>query len=137
MGYDWRNRTDARVEDLKGLVFHSVKQDDGEVVFTMNDGTKYIMYHEQDCCENVYIEDVCGDISDLENTPILTAEERANYDDLGPLDEYDDSYTWTFYEFRTIKGSVTIRWYGTSNGYYSESVDIIRIAPEAKIEDCF
>ena len=96
-----------------------------EIIFTCDNGTKFIMYHSQDCCESVNVQDICGDINDLINSPIIKASEDTNSDKNpdGIEIECQDSFTWTFYNIATKKGHVTIRWYGESNGYYSESVD--------------
>ena len=103
-----------------------------EIIFTTDTGEVYKLYHDQDCCESVTVDDICGDLLDLLGSPIIEAEEvtsNINPDDV--TDEFkknqDDSFTWTFYKFGTAKGFVTIRWYGQSNGYYSESVDFCRI----------
>ena len=95
------------------------------VTIHCDDGTIFDMYHEQDCCEYVSIEDICGDIQNLIGSPLVVAQEVSNENDLGPKSEWDDSYTWTFYKFATIKGYVDVRWYGSSNGYYSESVHFL------------
>ena len=109
---------------LNGQVLQSIVRDgDDSLTFYTNDGKQYKMYHEQDCCESVTIEDICGDLDDLIGTPILLAEESSNQ----PDSDGWDSVTYTFYKIGTVKGSVTIRWYGTSNGYYSESVNFIEV----------
>ena len=111
-----------RFDDLRGWTLtacHSV--DNEQLEFTLSDGRKFHLYHEQSCCESVYIEDINGDLEDLVGEPLRIAEEVSNYD--GGVPEDSESYTWTFYRLATIKGYVTIRFLGTSNGYYSETVD--------------
>jgi hypothetical protein len=100
------------------------KVGDEELVFKSLSGDTFKFYHSQDCCESVAIEDITGDLIDLVGYPFLQAEEISSEPpDPGKYFEYiSESYTWTFYKFSTIKGSVTVRWLGTSNGYYSESV---------------
>ena len=111
--------------DLKGLVLSEVKQQGDEIHFTVNDGRKFRLLHIQDCCEYVNIEDVCGDLSDLVGTPILMAEEATSNEMPEGISIPPESFTWTFYKMATVKGYVTIRFYGESNGYYSESVDFL------------
>lgn len=123
--------------ELLGKTLTAIDRDedsDGNdrLTFTAADGRRFHQYHAQDCCEGVSIEEIIGDLADLIGSPILLAEEVSHSGGDGdnadwPVEiarpEYEpESYTWTFYKLGTIKGSVTIRWYGSSNGYYSEGV---------------
>ena len=115
-------------KDLIGKTITEILVEDDEIVFIMSDSVRYLMTHHQDCCENVYIEDICGDIKDLYNTPVVDAREDTNSDESPPDGPFEpDSYTWTFYNIATKNGHVTIRWFGESNGYYSESVNFHKV----------
>lgn len=127
----------CEVDVLKGKTLSSVSADGNEeIVFTTVDGDVYRMFHSQDCCESVYIESIVGELQDLVGEPILVAEANENLFDIlknaGKEEESDESYTWTFYKFATRKGYVDIRWYGSSNGYYSESVDFVKVKGEVE-----
>jgi uncharacterized protein (TIGR02996 family) len=117
-------RKAASVADLVGVVMASVvaNRDSDEMVFTSVTGQRWMLYHERDCCESVTIEDIVGRLSDLEGSPLTMAEESSNEEKVS-----GGSNTWTFYRFATVKGYVTVRWFGESNGYYSESVDFKEI----------
>jgi len=146
MGYNDR----CDVNELVGKTLKDVHHDkENEALFFLTeDGVGYVMQHFQDCCESVTIESIVGDLQDLVGTPILVAEERASGqrdgEKLGTVPDFiyieawkakrdyvPESETWTFYTFRTIKGTVDVRWYGTSNGYYSEGVDFERTASDS------
>ena len=109
-----------------GRTFISVQNvDNAELVFTASDGDVFRFYHNQECCEIVLIEDICGDLDDLVGSPVTQAEEVVSEQEAEPKpSDCSDSWLWTFYKFATVKGSVTVRWLGESNGYYSESVDL-------------
>lgn len=119
---------DIDVSVLKGKVLKNITNNDDELLFETKDGRTFKMYHSQSCCESVYLEDVCGDLKDLIGSKIIQAECETNSDKPKEDDRYTpDSFTWTFYKLATIKGTVTLRWYGSSNGYYSESVDFVEV----------
>ena len=113
--------------DMLGRVCTAIIGDEGsdELVFFFDlDGWKMTMYHEPDCCEAVEIEDIVGDLNALLLTPILKAEVVESGDPPPPAGRDPDSYIWTFYKLATAKGYVDIRWFGESNGYYSEVVSV-------------
>ncbi len=125
---------DTNVKSLTGVTLSKIEGmhvNSKKVWFTAIDGRKWKMFHSQDCCECVTLEDVEGNPEGLVGVPIIDAEESTSSDfrKAGPDEYFNDSLTWTFYKFATTKGYVTLRWFGQSNGYYSESIDIIEYRP--------
>ncbi len=115
------------IDILTDLTFSKVKYTDNSLVFYIKDIPTYVMGHIQDCCESIDLIDFDeNDLEKLVDTPILTAYKSSNSTD-PPLWEKEESYTWTFYNISTVKGSVNLRWYGASNGYYSEDVNIYKV----------
>jgi hypothetical protein len=116
---------DCKFSDLEGKTLSRVDRVGDEILeFHCTDGSRYWMGHYQDCCESVYIEDICGDLDTIQNCPIITADERT-YD-------VDDSEQYTFYCLRTIKGTVDIRWTGQSE-YYSVAVSFEKLKDNVEI----
>jgi len=112
-------------KDLIGKTLTKCYQvDSDKLVFVVSDDEAYVLYHEQDCCESVDIEDIAGDLNDLVGHPILQAIESVS--EGNGKSEWTESCTWTFYNIATVKGYVTVRYYGESNGYYSESVSFTK-----------
>lgn len=84
-------------------------------------GKVITLYHCQDCCESVRIEDTQGNWHDLIGKVIVEANKRE-----GNFGKPYAAESWmrTEFTFKVDDATVISRWIGESNGYYSESVDI-------------
>lgn len=144
MYQDYEKSETVPLETLVGRTLKTAENKNDEVVFVTSEGETFRQVYYEDCCASCSVEEIHGDLSDLVGTPVLMAEEVSSGEPVGALKEKrdkekaeaeakgdyyysGDSETWTFYKLATIKGSVTIRWYGSSNGYYSESPTFERL----------
>lgn len=126
--------TSVVIDSIQGKTFQRVektihpKHEKDALAFWLDDASGFFFAHKQDCCEEVWLEDVCGDLSDLESVPIIEATRSQMWATLkesyNSEVRYQEEATWTFDTFRTEKGSVTVRWCGTSNGCYAEAAGL-------------
>lgn len=58
----------------------------------MEDGSVYVLHHNQYCCESVEVADITGDIKDIIGSPLLMAEVVTNSDEARP-EEWTESWT--------------------------------------------
>ena len=107
------------------IVSVSGNRHDEEFVVRTTSGLVFTFYHSQDCCEDVYLEEIIGDIDDLIGHTVVMAEETCSNDEVVGSSCYQgESFTWTYYRMATERGLVVLRFFGSSNGYYSESVSV-------------
>lgn len=124
---DGRFRSYCDIKDMVGKKITGIYYDE-ENFQILTDDCIYIFYHEQDCCESVYLTQVDGISDKIIGSRIVIAEVVTKTGEHGVIDtdEYD-SITWSFYKIGTNKGMIDFRWCGESNGYYSETVDLVKI----------
>ena len=107
------------IAQIQGMAITSVvyKEDDKSLLIHLNTHVLEMIHH-QDCCESVYLADVVGSFEDLIGYPLLEVSESTV-----ETSSEDMSSITSYYNFKTIKASVQLRWVGESNRYYSETVD--------------
>ena len=117
----------VNISELVGQFFSNVcivETDDGDkLIFEKSNGDTYSFYPNRECCESITLKEIVGNLSNLENSPILIVEENW----------YDtDVYSWSFYKFKfvTQKGHVDISWYPESNGCYPTGVTMYNMYRE-------
>lgn len=123
---------------LVGKTVTKIQQDNEHVIFHTQEGPVYAMYHRQDCCESVTLEDIDGDLEDLLGLIVQAETCSDSYiealrlvDTSVPRREQDEEpFTWTFYRISSNRGGVMLRWLGSSNGYYSEEVSFEQVDTE-------
>ena len=62
ISYMWKNPINFNT--LIGKTIVSIEKDNNVILFTALDNEQYIMFHNQDCCECVEIEEIIGDLND-------------------------------------------------------------------------
>ena len=93
-----------------------------EVRIMVEDTGVLTFKHEPDCCEKVVlVVDDKDDFFGLKGATIIGLELAESGVKREVKDEFvGDSETWTFLRLCTSQGPYTFRFYGSSNGYYSE-----------------
>ena len=123
----------VRLDTLLGVTLEHVELFDAGVQMTSVNGDKFVLMHEQDCCEEVYLLD-WDDLDCLVGSPIVLAEEVSNQWHSGiplpPGNTSNSEEEWTFYKIGTLKGTCTFRFYGRHNGCYAVNAKLYQVEKE-------
>ena len=109
----------SKFEQIQGMTITAVVYKETSESLLIHLNTHVLeMVHHQDCCETVYLADIVGSFEDLIGYPLLEVSESIVDAEIDGC----ESSTASYYNFKTVKANVQLRWIGESNGYYSETV---------------
>ena len=63
---------------LSGLIPIKINVSEDNIHMKFSNGDSAVWCHNQDCCEDVYIENINGDFNDLIDNPLTVVEERTS-----------------------------------------------------------
>jgi hypothetical protein len=118
---------------LKGKVLKSITFEDDKVRITTNDGT-YELWHDQECCERVWLDEVNMSKTDsLFNCEVTLAEDDSTI----VTQPGDDCRTHkTYFRLETVKGGlVELHWLGQTDSVYELGVQCWRVDDEEEEEE--
>lgn len=113
---------------LKGKIIEDVTyiEEESAIYFTTSKNKQYVLMHIDECCEDVDLVDIVGDLYSLVGNKIYLAEKISNSESK-PLGRLQTTYTWTYFKLASRGGYVTLSYYGTSNGHYTEDAKLYKI----------
>lgn len=93
--------------------------EEGAIIFK-NENETVFFTHDQECCENVQFESTDIPLEELQGHKILSVKCRTT---IRETDDGDNRDTWYIFDVEGV-GTATMRWSGSSNGWYSTNVDV-------------
>lgn len=99
---------------------------DDQMIIELDTGERYSIEHYHNCCESVCIHEVFGN-NDLIGFPLESVTEDHPDFPVPNKDEYDICWEWTVYTFKNAKGTLVVKWYGSSNGCYPTSPEFTKL----------
>lgn len=127
MRYNLNSLLESSKESLVGetITHIDVDESQSEILFTTQSGKQILVHHWQQCCEEVKLAGIDGDIYSLVGWVARDISEETEEGKSG-----DGTWTKTVLTFRVGGLAVVTRWFGESNGYYSENVDFSLVVGE-------
>ncbi|MGL5049135.1 MAG: DUF7448 domain-containing protein [Fusobacteriaceae bacterium] len=109
------NKTITKIEELDDWTLLRIH---------IKEGGYLDFIHKQECCEAVWLEDGIEELERMIGQKVLNA--YSDYHDDLTQEELGSnmSASWTFYNIATKNTDACLRFVGTSNGNYSETVEL-------------